>query len=69
MNWQSCREDLEWIIKHNMALTDKEKDSLDSSTHPHILEIVQEEKGVRPKDEASPVDEEQKLKAFFFKAS
>ena len=64
MNWQSCREDLEWLIKHNMALTDKEKDSLDSSTHPHILEIVQEEKGVRPKDEASPGDEEQKLKAF-----
>ena len=34
MKGQSCREDLEWLIKHNMALTDKEKDSLDSST-PH----------------------------------
>ena len=38
MKRQSCREDLEWLIKHNMALTDKEKDSLDSST-PHTLEI------------------------------
>lgn len=46
-----------------MALTDKEKDSLDSST-PHTLEIVQEERGEKPKHKASPVDEEPKLKAF-----
>lgn len=64
MKGQSCRKDLEWLIKHNMALTDKEKDSLDSSTHPHLLEIIQEERGVEPKDKASPVDAEQELKAF-----
>ena len=63
MKRQSCREDLEWLIKHNMALTDKEKDSLDSST-PHTLEIVQEKRGEKPKHKASPVDEEPKLKAF-----
>ena len=43
MKGQLCREDLERLIKHNMALTDKEKDSLDCST-PHILEIVQRRK-------------------------
>ena len=63
MTGQSWREDLEWLTKHNMALTDKEKDSLDSST-PHTLEIVQEETGGKPKHKASPVDEEPKLKAF-----
>ena len=40
---QSWREDLECLMKQNMGLTDKEKDSLDSST-PHILEIVQGER-------------------------
>ena len=64
MKGQSCREDLEWLMKQKMALTDKENDSLYSSTHPHILEIVQEEKGVKFKDEASPVIEKQTLKAF-----
>ena len=63
MKGQSCRKDLEWLIKHKMTLTDEVKDSLDSNT-PHILEIVQEEKGVKPTDKASPVDEKQELKAF-----
>lgn len=40
---QLWREDLECLMKQNMGLTDKEKDSLDSST-PHILEIVQGER-------------------------
>jgi len=63
MKGQSCREDLEWLTEHKMALTDEVKDSLDSNT-PHILEIVQEEKGVKPKDKASLVDEKEELRAF-----
>lgn len=60
MRGPSSREDLQYLLslqRRHEALT------VDSS-HPHILEIDQEVKEVKPKDKPSPVKKGQKLKAF-----
>ena len=59
MKGRSSREDLEYLLN----LPSLEKLTVNSS-HPHILEIDQERKKVKPKDKPSPVKKGQKLKAF-----
>ena len=60
MKGRSSREDLQYVLN----LPKLEELTIADPSHPHILEIVQEGKEVKPKDKPSPGKKGEKLKAF-----
>ena len=61
MKGRSSREDLQYLLNN---LPPSLEALTVNSSHPHILEIYQERKKVKPKDKPSPRKKGEKLKAF-----